>query len=98
MAKWGITYRGSKSKIAEKLLAALPGGKRFVDLFGGGFAMSHAAIMNIQNLHRSLCTVSHFSACVIHPATSNMFGRSAQTGKTTFLAKMSMLNSRFYKN
>ena len=44
MAKWGITYRGSKSRIAEKLLEVLPAGKRFVDLFGGGFAMSHAAL------------------------------------------------------
>ena len=43
---WGIPYQGSKAKIAEGLLSVLPSGKRFVDLFGGGFAMSHAAYMS----------------------------------------------------
>lgn len=36
---------GSKSKIAEDILAILPRGKRFVDLFGGGFAMTHCAML-----------------------------------------------------
>lgn len=35
---------GSKSKIADSLIKALPEGKRFVDLFGGGFAMSECAL------------------------------------------------------
>lgn len=46
MAKYGFTYMGSKDKIADKLLEQLPRGKRFVDLFGGGFAMSHAALLS----------------------------------------------------
>ena len=37
---------GSKTAIAEELISILPSGKRFVDLFGGGFAMSHCAIMS----------------------------------------------------
>ena len=37
---------GSKSKIAEDILAILPSGKRFVDLFGGGFAMTHCAMLS----------------------------------------------------
>lgn len=37
---------GSKSKIAEDILAILPRGKRFVDLFGGGFAMTHCAMLS----------------------------------------------------
>lgn len=40
---WGIPYQGSKNGIAEDLIRQLPTGKRFVDLFGGGFAMSHCA-------------------------------------------------------
>ena len=40
---WGIPYQGSKNGIAEDLIRKLPSGKRFVDLFGGGFAMSHCA-------------------------------------------------------
>lgn len=43
MKLYGIPYMGSKTKIAAKILELLPPGKRFVDLFGGGFAMSHAA-------------------------------------------------------
>lgn len=43
--KYGIPYKGSKSKIAEELLGALPEGRRLVDLFGGGFAISQCALM-----------------------------------------------------
>lgn len=46
MAKYGIPYMGSKDKIADDILSVLPGGKRFVDLFGGGFSMSHAALLS----------------------------------------------------
>lgn len=44
--KYGISYKGSKSRIADDILSVLPSGKRFVDLFGGGFAMSHAALLS----------------------------------------------------
>lgn len=35
---------GSKDKIANSLIKALPSGERFVDLFGGGFAMTECAL------------------------------------------------------
>lgn len=44
MAKYGIPYQGSKDGIAETLINILPRGKRFCDLFGGGFAMSECAL------------------------------------------------------
>lgn len=44
MAKYGIPYQGSKSSIADSIITFLPNGKRFVDLFGGGFAMSECAM------------------------------------------------------
>lgn len=37
---------GSKTKIAVDILRQLPKGKRFVDLCGGGFAMSHCAYLS----------------------------------------------------
>ena len=40
---YGIPYLGSKTKIAPNIINILPSGERFVDLFGGGFAMSHCA-------------------------------------------------------
>ena len=44
MARYGIPYKGNKSKIAEEILAQLPSGKRLVDLFGGGFAITDCAL------------------------------------------------------
>lgn len=44
MAKYGIPYQGSKSSIADSIISFLPKGERFVDLFGGGFAMSECAM------------------------------------------------------
>lgn len=41
---YGIPYQGSKRKIAKRLISVLPSGKRFVDLFGGGAAMTCAAL------------------------------------------------------
>ena len=46
MNKYGITYQGSKNRIAGDLISLLPSGERFVDLFGGGFAMSHCALLS----------------------------------------------------
>lgn len=46
MNQYGAPYMGSKSQIAEDILAILPRGKRFVDLFGGGFAMTHCAMLS----------------------------------------------------
>ena len=43
MGKYGLPYKGSKSAIADKILKVLPSGNRFVDLFGGGGAMSDCA-------------------------------------------------------
>ena len=46
----GLPYMGSKSKIAEKLLSEIikrnPEAEIFIDLFAGGCAMSHAAMIN----------------------------------------------------
>ena len=44
MKCYGIGYMGSKDKIADSILNVLPDGNRFVDLFGGGFAMSECAL------------------------------------------------------
>lgn len=46
MKQYGMPYMGSKSKIADDIVAFLPSGKRFVDLFGGGGAMSHCAALS----------------------------------------------------
>lgn len=41
---YGAPYLGSKNKIANDIIELLPSGHRFVDLFAGGCAMTHAAL------------------------------------------------------
>lgn len=43
---YGVPYRGSKNKLAEDIIALLPKGKRFDDLFAGGCAMTHCALLS----------------------------------------------------
>jgi hypothetical protein len=42
----GVPYQGSKNAIARDIISILPRGKRFVDLFAGGCAMTHAAMIS----------------------------------------------------
>ena len=46
MNNFGICYRGSKSRIAADLIAHLPSGGTFYDLFAGGCAVTHAAMLS----------------------------------------------------
>lgn len=46
MAKYGMPYKGSKDKIAEKIISVLPEGECFCDLFGGGGAMTDCALQS----------------------------------------------------
>lgn len=59
--RYGVGYQGSKNRIAEDIINILPSGERFVDLFGGGFAMSHCALLSnkynsvLYNEYDKLC-------------------------------------------
>ena len=44
--KYGMPYMGSKNKIAEWIIDQLPKAKHFFDLFGGGGAISHCAVLS----------------------------------------------------
>lgn len=43
---YGMPYMGSKNKIAEWIIDQLPKAKHFYDLFGGGGAISHCAVLS----------------------------------------------------
>ena len=45
MARYGVPYRGSKSRIATWVVEHLPSAETFVDLFAGGCAVTHAALL-----------------------------------------------------
>ena len=44
--RYGVPYKGSKNKIAEWVVSMLPGRKHFYDLFAGGCAVTHAAMLS----------------------------------------------------
>ena len=43
---YGVPYQGNKSRIADIIIKILPEGKRLVDLFGGGGAITHCAMLS----------------------------------------------------
>ena len=43
---YGLPYMGSKNRFAQKLLDVMPSGSVFVDLFCGGCAVTHAAMLS----------------------------------------------------
>lgn len=43
---YGVQYKGSKNRIAKDIISVLPSGKRFVDLFAGGCAVTQAALLS----------------------------------------------------
>lgn len=44
--KYGLPYMGSKSKIAEWVVKHLPASDMLIDLFAGGCAVTHAAMLS----------------------------------------------------
>ena len=44
--QYGLPYKGSKSKIADRIIEQLPPGKVLYDLFAGGCAITHAALLS----------------------------------------------------
>lgn len=44
--RFGISYMGSKNKIVKALISQLPSAKYFIDLFAGGCAMTHGAMLS----------------------------------------------------
>lgn len=44
--RFGVSYMGSKNKIVKALISQLPSAKYFVDLFAGGCAMTHGAMLS----------------------------------------------------
>lgn len=44
--RYGVPYRGSKNKIAQWVVSNLPAGDTLIDLFAGGCAVTHAALLS----------------------------------------------------
>lgn len=48
---YGIPYMGSKAQICDELMEILPKSENFYDLFGGGFSVTHAAVVHKKAKH-----------------------------------------------
>lgn len=48
---YGMPYRGSKSMIAKDIVDFLPAADTFIDLFAGGCAVTHAALLSGKYAH-----------------------------------------------
>ena len=42
---YGLPYKGSKTKLADRILDLMPSARNFYDLFAGGMAVTHAALV-----------------------------------------------------
>lgn len=51
MISYGVPYKGSKNTIAERLLEHIPPATHLYDVFAGGCAMSHAAMLSRRYGH-----------------------------------------------
>lgn len=49
--KYGLPYKGSKNKLAERIVSLLPKRTHLIDLFCGGCAVSHAALLRSKYAH-----------------------------------------------
>ena len=50
---YGLSYKGSKSKLAERIVGLFPRATNFYDLFAGGCAITHCALLKnrFQHIH-----------------------------------------------
>lgn len=44
--RYGLPYQGSKNKLAERIVQTLPKAKHLYDVFAGGCAVTHAALLS----------------------------------------------------
>lgn len=49
--KYGLPYKGSKNKLAERIIDFLPDAEHLYDMFCGGCAVAHAALVKEKYQH-----------------------------------------------
>ncbi|MCR5578703.1 MAG: DNA adenine methylase [Prevotella sp.] len=61
--KYGLPYKGSKNRLAEHIVRLMPRAEHLIDLFCGGCAVSHAAMLTGKYPH------VHINDCDWRPVT-----------------------------
>ncbi|MGN0885550.1 MAG: DNA adenine methylase [Candidatus Spyradenecus sp.] len=69
---YGLPYQGSKSRIAEKILAILPPADTLIDLFAGGCAITHAALLSGKYQHIIANDLSPYPSIFLKAATGSL--------------------------
>lgn len=77
VVKYGIPYRGSKTKLIEKIARFFPNADHFYDLFGGGFSVTHYMLMHRRK------SFKHFHFNEIRPGICELI-QDAIAGKYSY--------------
>lgn len=75
-SRYGLPYMGSKGRFADQIVEALPAGRRFVDLFGGGGAVSHAAVLSGKYDSVLYCDIDPVIADAVRLAAEGYYNAS----------------------
>ncbi len=70
---YGLPYKGSKNKLAERIVRLLPKRKHFIDLFCGGCAVSHAAMVMKKYEHIHINDINPMCPELFKRATAGMY-------------------------
>lgn len=70
--QYGLPYQGSKTLVAKWIVEQLPSAETFVDLFAGGCAVTHAAILSGKFNRFVLNDITPFPSYFISAATGNV--------------------------
>jgi len=77
---YGVPYRGSKNQIADKIIEQLPPAKHFYDVFAGGCAITHAALLSgkYKYIHASDIDTRRKKTTLIMKRTTQRLGTERQ--------------------
>lgn len=71
---FGLPYKGSKSKLAERILGVFPKAEHLYDLFCGGSAIAHCAMTKGQYKHVHINDINQMMPMAFVKAVNGEFG------------------------
>lgn len=70
---YGLPYKGNKSRLAERILSLLPPAEHLIDLFAGGGAITHCAMMGEKYRHIHLNDINPMMVYAFQMALNGYF-------------------------
>lgn len=87
--RWGIPIQGSKNKIAEWVISVLPPAEHLYDVFCGGGAVTHCALMSSKWRRVHFSDISDTATCVRDLLEGNIPDGSEWISREDFYRRMS---------